>query len=93
MPGPDPHRLWIESAEPPYRVEWQPYDWTGNHGHRKARAIAILRRLSLGTWRCDWCGEGLPNYIRSDARYCNERCRKRSARERRAARQEVRFFP
>lgn len=84
MPGPDPHALWIESDEPPYRVCHQAYFWTGNNGNRKARAVAILRRLMLGTWQCRECGEGLPDYVRADAQYCREACRKAAARRRRA---------
>ena len=86
MPGPDPHALWIESNEPPYRVSFQAYLWTGNNGNRKARAIAILRRLHWGTWRCRWCGNELPDYLRTDALYCRESCRKRAARWRRKCR-------
>ena len=86
MPGPDPHALWIENDHPPYTVTYQAYLWTGNNGNRKARAIAMLRRLARGTWRCLWCREMLPDYVRVDARYCNERCRKRAARWRRQSR-------
>ena len=47
MPGPDPHRLWIEDDRPgSARVCWQAYDWTGNNGNRRKRANAILRRLA-----------------------------------------------
>ena len=81
--GPDPHVLWIESDEPPYSVAYQAYLWTGIKGNRKARAIAMVRRLALGTWRCLWCREMLPDYLRADARYCNDRCRKQAARARR----------
>jgi hypothetical protein len=87
MPGPDPHRLWIEDASPSAaRVWWQAYDWTGNAGHRRARAKAILRRLRRGKWCCRWCGDALPDYVRADALYCREACRKRAARQKRAAR-------
>ena len=88
VPGPDPHGFWIEGEEPPFTVYWLAYFWTGNNGNRKARAMAVLRRLRWGTWVCRWCGDYLPDYVRADALYCNERCRKRAARERRALRQE-----
>lgn len=86
MPGPDPHALWIEEGAARPTVTYEPYFWTGNGGNRKTRAIAILRRLARGTWRCRWCGETLPDYLRADALYCNERCRKRVARWRRRCR-------
>lgn len=88
MPGPDPHAIWIESDEP-LRVCYQAYFWTGNLGNRRARSIAILRRLVLRTWQCKRCGEALPVYLRADAVYCSERCRKRAARMRRGARKRL----
>jgi len=85
MPGPDPHSLWIDDHDPKSaRVSWQAYYVTGNNGNRKARAIAILRRLRRGTWRCRSCGEDLPDYLRADALFCGEPCRKRVARDQRA---------
>jgi hypothetical protein len=78
MPGPDPHALWIESDEPPYRVCHQAYFWTGNNGNRKKRAIAMLRRLARHDWKCRWCGDPLPDWRRVDARYCREGCRKKA---------------
>lgn len=86
MPGPDPHRLWIESGEPPYRVCHQAYDWTGNNGNRGQRAFTMLRRLARGDWVCRWCGDALPDWRRVDARYCREACRKAAARARKAVR-------
>jgi hypothetical protein len=86
MPGPDPHRFWIEETENGYSVFFQAYDWTGNNGNRKARALAVLKRLRRGTWRCQWCGDFLPDHLRADALYCGEQCRKRAARTRREAR-------
>lgn len=87
MPGPDPHALWIDDHGPSnVRVSWQAYFWTGNNGNRKKRAESILRRLALGTWQCRWCDEALPDYVRADAIYCCEGCRKRAARGRRRAR-------
>lgn len=93
MPGPDPHAFWIERAEPPYSVCFQAYFWTGNNGNRKARAIAILRRLYRRDWFCRWCGDDLPDYVRADALYCGESCRKKAARDRRAARSLCRKGP
>lgn len=83
MPGPDPDTLWIEQDKPPYRVCFQAYLWTGNNGNRRKRAVAMLRRLAWGTWKCDWCGGPLPDWRRVDARYCREACRKKAARWRR----------
>lgn len=84
MPGPDPHALWIADANP-HRASvcFQAYYWTNNNGNRKARAIAILRRLQREDWRCLWCGDDLPDQRRADACYCREACRKRAARARR----------
>ncbi|TDL88024.1 hypothetical protein [Meridianimarinicoccus aquatilis] len=87
MPGPDPHELWIENHEPPYRVCHQAYFWTGNNGNRQARAVTILRRLARHDWYCRWCGDPLPDWRRADARYCCEGCRKRAARNRRVERE------
>lgn len=87
MPGPDPNRLWIEDSRPHSPlVLWQAYDRTGNAGNRRARALAILRRLRLGTWCCRCCGDDLPDHLRADAVYCGESCRKRGARSRKANR-------
>ncbi len=86
MPGPDPHALWIEDDGEDPSVCWQRYFWTGNEGNRKARAIDLVRRLAHGNWFCRWCGDPLPDYLRTDARYCREACRKRAARVRHHAR-------
>jgi len=83
MPGPDPHALWIDDEADRPRVLFQAYFWTGNSGNRKARAAALLRRLQRGDWYCRCCGDPLPDYLRADARYCREACRKRAARGRR----------
>ena len=86
MSGPDPHSLWIEDDDPDRpRVSFVAYCWTGNHGNRKARAVSILRRLQRGDWFCPWCGDPLPDYLRADARYCREACRKAAKRSRRKA--------
>lgn len=83
MPCPDPHALWIEKHDGRAVVSFQSYFWTGNEGNRKARAVAILKRLALGKWFCRWCGDDLPDHLRADAIYCRESCRKRAARSRR----------
>lgn len=83
MPCPDPHALWIEKRDGRAVVSFQSYFWTGYEWNRKARAVAILKRLAQGKWFCRWCGDDLPDYMRADAIYCRESCRKRAARSRR----------
>lgn len=84
MPGPDPYGLWINHDDPRSpSVMMYAYFGTGNRGNRKARAAAILRRLRCGDWVCRCCGDPLPDYLRADARYCREACRKAVARQRR----------
>lgn len=84
MPAPEPDTLWFEEYDGQVVANFQRYFWTGNVAHRKARAIAIMRRMRRGDWLCLWCGETLPDYKRADARYCCEGCRKSAARGRRA---------
>ena len=91
MPGPDPHGLWIENRHAPYSVCFYAYFGTGKSGNRKTRSEAILRRLYRGDWCCRWCGETLPDYLRADAIYCREACRKRAARLRRRWGREAAF--
>ena len=83
MPGPDPDALWIDPDADRPTVSFQAYYWTGNNGNRRARAVAIVRRLMRRDWYCRWCGDPLPDWRRADARYCCEGCRKRAARRRR----------
>ncbi len=83
MTGPEPDTLWIEKYDGRLLATYQPYFWTGNVGNRKARAIAILRRMVRGDWRCHWCLDDLPTWRRADARFCCESCRKKAARLRR----------
>ena len=83
MPGPDSFALWVEQGDGRPVVSFQAYFWTGKNGIRKVRAVSILRRLTRGTWCCRWCGDDLPDYLRADALYCRESCRKRAARQRR----------
>lgn len=86
MPGPDPHAVWFEEYDGRLLASFEPYFWTGNVGNRKARAIAILKRIAWHDWFCRWCGNDLPEWRRADALYCSEGCRKRAARYRRRAR-------
>jgi len=83
MPGPDPDSLWIEEDADRPTVTFQAYFWTGNNGNRRKRAVAMLRRLAHGDWKCRWCSDALPDWRRVDARYCGESCRKKAARWRR----------
>lgn len=86
MPGPDPDTLWFERDSGHITVSYERYLWSGNDGNRKARAIAMLKRLMRNNWRCQWCGDELPAWRRTDAQYCRERCRKKAARSRRIVR-------
>lgn len=83
MPGPDPHALWIETDADQPTVSFQAYLSTGNNGNRWKRAVAMLRRLTRGDWKCRRCGEAIPDWRRVDAMYCRESCRKSAARWRR----------
>lgn len=82
MPAPDPDALWIEEENGRLKVVYEAYLWTGNHGNRRARAIAIFLRLQRGDWKCRACGGPIPAFRRTDARYCRESCRKRAKRRR-----------
>jgi hypothetical protein len=86
MPGPEAGAVWAERTDTGYRTTFYRYFWTGNEGNRKARAMALGKRLVQGTWYCRWCGDDLYLDKRADTRYCGEGCRKRAARDRRAAR-------
>lgn len=84
MPGPEPGAVWIEDVEAGrYRAVFEPYFYSRSQNRLK-RVKTILRRLVARTWRCQWCGDELPDYRRADAVYCREGCRKRAARDRRA---------
>lgn len=83
MPGPEPGTVWIEEQEGGFVAMAECYFWTGNLGNRIKRAKAMLRRVKSGTWVCRWCGDELPDYLRVDAQYCSEGCRKLAARQRR----------
>lgn len=72
MPGPDPSAVWVERRGSRLVANYLPYFWTQNVGHRKARAEAILNRMSHGDWRCKRCRGDLPIWRRSDAQYCCE---------------------
>jgi len=89
MPGPDPHAMWFERHEGRITASYYRYLWSGQEAHREARACSILRRMAKGDWRCRWCGDALPDWRRSDARYCRETCRKKAARWRRECRRNA----
>jgi len=86
MPGPDANTIWIERTYQGYHAQFDKYFRTGNDANRKARVIAIGKRMIQGTWRCQRCGDDLSQNKRADARFCSEGCRKKSARERRMGR-------
>lgn len=86
MPGPDPEGVYFEEYDGRLIANYFPYFWSGNEGHRRARAIAMLRRMARHDWKCRWCLEPLPEWRRADAQYCREQCRKRAARWRRTHR-------
>ena len=86
MPAPDPSAVWFDRQVGRITVSYLPYFWTQKVGHRKARAMAILKRMSRGDWICPWCQDDLPDWRRSDARYCCEGCRTLAARSRRRGR-------
>lgn len=58
----------------------------GHKRHRKARARRVLKNARWGEWTCRQCLDPVPFTRRADAVYCRERCRKRAARSRKAAR-------
>ena len=69
MPAPSPQTIWFERKYHQISVFFLPYFWTQNTGNRKARAFAILKRMSRGDWICPWCQDDLPDWRRADARY------------------------
>ncbi len=93
MPAPDPFGIWYDESptgKPLVMAEiWgagnRPF-FEGNPKHRKARAVAVLRRLRCDGWTCPECGDPVPMFRRADADYCREACRKKSARRRRSRR-------
>lgn len=86
MPAPEPGTVFFEEYEGRTLAYFQRYFWSGRFAHRAARASAMLGRMKVGTWRCQWCWEDLETHKRTDAQYCSEGCRKRAARARRADR-------
>ena len=88
MPGPHPEGIYFEEYDGRIIVSYYRYFWSGNVGNRKARAIAILRRLVRHNWKCSWCRETLPEWRRADVQFCRESCRKRAARWQRNRRGE-----
>ena len=83
MPGPDPFAIWLGDAEPGQIGVAFDRPWNGNLKARTTRAVAILRNLQKGNWRCRECGTPVALHKRADAIYCCEGCRKRAARRRR----------
>lgn len=86
MPAPDPHSLYISHHDNGRFTITAETNSNGNRRVRIARMLAISRRIKWGKWRCHECGEQLPLCKRADARFCSERCRKASARQRRRPR-------
>ncbi len=83
---PDPNGLFVEEDEDGNALGVTAEIWDhGNKRHRLARMKAIAKNLSILNWGCRYCGEPVPIYRRADARFCRERCRKASARERKKA--------
>lgn len=85
MPAPDPEGVWYEVEPGTIRV-FACRLWLTNPGNRDARAMSIAENLHRNGWRCEWCGDSIPAFRRSDARYCREGCRKRAARLSRSVR-------
>lgn len=86
MPAPDPEGVWIEEPEPG-RYSTRADIWPGgNRKSRIARMMAMHRNARFDGWRCLWCGDLIPTFRRTDARFCCEGCRKRAARKWRARR-------
>ena len=83
MPEPDPDGVrieeWPDGSIHVISEVW----WHGNRRHRLARGARIARLEWGSGWRCWWCGDEVPLFRRTDARFCSESCRKRAARERR----------
>jgi len=88
MPGPEAQTIWIEpNRRGGFTAQYHKYLFTGAAVHRKARVVAIVKRMAQRTWCCRRCGDELPIDKRADARFCGEGCRKRAARERRGLRE------
>lgn len=84
MPEPDPFGISMErDGQGGYGLTAEIW-WHGNRRNRIARMQAIARKLRLGGWLCEHCGQPVPINKRADARYCRERCRKAAARIRRS---------
>lgn len=86
MPGPDAGTIWLERTDRGYHAQFHKYFWTGNDANRKARVIAIGKRMIQGTWSCRCCGDELSQDKQADTLFCTNRCRKRAARKRRTGR-------
>jgi hypothetical protein len=89
MPGPDPNGVTLGDDWPErVSVLVETFE-SGNRKARMARAKRILGNLHRGGWLCYCCGGPVPLWRRSDARFCREGCRKRTARARRIRRSLV----
>ena len=75
MPASDPHAMWLDGDMITFESCWP----LGSNTNRKARAIAILRRIKLDTWRCERCGDALGLHKRADTKFCSDGCRKKRA--------------
>lgn len=80
MPTPDPHGIWLEEDHRGNLTVFMEKHFFSSMQTRKARAKAILLNHRRNGWACQWCGEEVPVYKRSDAKYCSEGCRKRNQR-------------
>ena len=83
MPQPDPSGLYLDEREDGSFTVTAEVWWYGNRRHRLARMHAVARNIARGGWRCWHCGTEIALFKRADARYCDDRCRKALARERR----------
>ena len=82
MPAPDPSGIGIEEYEGGgFRITCELW-WHGNRATRIKRMKRIAENIRWNGWRCEHCGDPIPLYRRSDARFCRERCRKAAARSR-----------
>ena len=88
MPCPDPSGLMIEEYKDGGFTITAEIWAHGNRRNRMARMKAVARNIRHGGWRCIGCDRLVPLYKRVDARFCLGKCRKLTARARRAGRAE-----
>jgi len=82
MPAPDPDAIDLGDGWPDRVSVLASMFMAGNRKARKARTLAIFRKLQWGGWNCRWCGDPVPLFKRAEAAFCCEGCRKRAARRR-----------